>query len=137
NSLNDSPSISENSSQNPPHSDECCYECGDALDGIFCQRCTCFDQTQPPQFLVIHPPPQETSIKISHDQENEDIQDLFRKLLDDLENIHEELAEYTNSPGWNRPAFYGDDDDDDDVDYTIAITPVLSTDKLLLTESSS
>nr|GFC06992.1 hypothetical protein [Tanacetum cinerariifolium] len=29
-----------NSSQNPPHIDECCYECGDALDGIFCQRCT-------------------------------------------------------------------------------------------------
>nr|GEW94812.1 hypothetical protein [Tanacetum cinerariifolium]GEY46108.1 hypothetical protein [Tanacetum cinerariifolium] len=29
-----------------------------------------FDQTQPPQFFVIHPPPQETSIKILHDQEN-------------------------------------------------------------------
>nr|GEW78615.1 hypothetical protein [Tanacetum cinerariifolium] len=26
-----------NSSQNPPHIDECCYECGNALDGIFCQ----------------------------------------------------------------------------------------------------
>nr|GEV31373.1 hypothetical protein [Tanacetum cinerariifolium] len=55
----------------------------------------------------------------------EDIQELFRKLLDDLQNIHEELAEFINSPGWNRPAVY--DDDDDDVDYTIAITPVLST----------
>nr|GFC98007.1 hypothetical protein [Tanacetum cinerariifolium] len=30
-----------NSSQNPPHIDECCCECGDALDGIFCQQCTC------------------------------------------------------------------------------------------------
>nr|GEW75456.1 hypothetical protein [Tanacetum cinerariifolium] len=57
-----------------------------------------FDQTQPPQFPVIHPPPQEISIEILHDQEN------------------------------NRPAFY-DDDDDDDVDYTIAITPVLSTEE--------
>nr|GEZ96830.1 hypothetical protein [Tanacetum cinerariifolium] len=47
----------------------------------------------------------------------EDIQELFRKLLNDLQNIHEELAEYINSPGWNRPAFY-DNDDDDDVDYT-------------------
>nr|GEX06464.1 hypothetical protein [Tanacetum cinerariifolium] len=28
------------SSQNPPHVDECCCECGDALDGIFCQQCT-------------------------------------------------------------------------------------------------
>nr|GEZ07355.1 hypothetical protein [Tanacetum cinerariifolium] len=44
NSLNDSPSISANSSQNPSHSDECCYECGDALDGIFCQRCTCWNR---------------------------------------------------------------------------------------------
>nr|GEW85450.1 hypothetical protein [Tanacetum cinerariifolium] len=43
-----------------------------------------------------------------------------------VQNIHEELAEYINTPGWNRPAFYNDDDDDD-VDYTIAITPVLST----------
>nr|GFA04992.1 hypothetical protein [Tanacetum cinerariifolium] len=26
---------------NPPHIDECCCECGEALDGIFCQQCTC------------------------------------------------------------------------------------------------
>nr|GFC03364.1 hypothetical protein [Tanacetum cinerariifolium] len=26
---------------NPPHIDECCYECGNALDGIFCQQCIC------------------------------------------------------------------------------------------------
>ncbi|GJY59664.1 hypothetical protein Tco_0459556 [Tanacetum coccineum] len=33
---------SENSLQSPPHIDHnCCYECGDSLDGIFCQRCTC------------------------------------------------------------------------------------------------
>nr|GEX16845.1 hypothetical protein [Tanacetum cinerariifolium] len=93
-----------------------------------------FDQTQPPQFPVVHPPPQETSIEILHDQENdafknkqnkpEDVQELFRKLLDDLQNIHEELAEFINSPSWNRHAIY--DDDDDDVDYTIAITLVLS-----------
>ncbi|GJU60353.1 hypothetical protein Tco_1238119 [Tanacetum coccineum] len=32
----------KNSSQSPPHIDHnCCYECGDSLDGIFCQRCTC------------------------------------------------------------------------------------------------
>nr|GEZ55508.1 hypothetical protein [Tanacetum cinerariifolium] len=27
------------SSQNPPPIDECCCECGNALDGIFCQQC--------------------------------------------------------------------------------------------------
>nr|GEY13959.1 hypothetical protein [Tanacetum cinerariifolium] len=33
NSLNDSPSISDNSSQSPPHiNHHCCYECGDPLD---------------------------------------------------------------------------------------------------------
>nr|GEZ70198.1 hypothetical protein [Tanacetum cinerariifolium] len=41
NSLNDSPSISETSSQCPPNINHCCYECGDPLDGIFCKRCTC------------------------------------------------------------------------------------------------
>ncbi|GJV88426.1 hypothetical protein Tco_1532364 [Tanacetum coccineum] len=31
-----------NSSQNPPQiNHNCCYECGDSLDDIFCQRCTC------------------------------------------------------------------------------------------------
>nr|GFA13158.1 hypothetical protein [Tanacetum cinerariifolium] len=58
----------------------------------------------------------------------EDIQELFRQLLNDVQSIHEELAEYINTPGWNHPDFY-DDDDDDDVDYTIAIALVLSTEE--------
>nr|GFA33273.1 hypothetical protein [Tanacetum cinerariifolium] len=42
NSLNGSPSISENSSQSPPHiNHHCCYECGDPLESIFCRQCTC------------------------------------------------------------------------------------------------
>nr|GEZ95613.1 hypothetical protein [Tanacetum cinerariifolium] len=41
NSLNDSPSISETSSQSPLNINHCCYECGDPLDGFFCKRCTC------------------------------------------------------------------------------------------------
>nr|GEZ82175.1 hypothetical protein [Tanacetum cinerariifolium] len=39
-----------------------------------------------------------------------------------------ELVEYINTPGWNCPTFYNNGDDDD-VDYTIAITPVLSAEK--------
>ncbi|GJV04628.1 hypothetical protein Tco_1338197 [Tanacetum coccineum] len=31
----------KNSSQSLPHIDHCCYGCGDSLDDIFCQRCTC------------------------------------------------------------------------------------------------
>nr|GEX64401.1 hypothetical protein [Tanacetum cinerariifolium] len=29
------------SSQNPPHIDKSCCECGNALDGIYCQQCIC------------------------------------------------------------------------------------------------
>nr|GEX48938.1 hypothetical protein [Tanacetum cinerariifolium] len=32
----------EDSSKSPPQIDhQCCYECGDPLDGVFCRRCTC------------------------------------------------------------------------------------------------
>nr|GEZ84625.1 hypothetical protein [Tanacetum cinerariifolium] len=34
--------LGENLSQSPPQIDHhCCYGCGDSLDGIFCQQCTC------------------------------------------------------------------------------------------------
>nr|GEV26830.1 retrovirus-related Pol polyprotein from transposon TNT 1-94 [Tanacetum cinerariifolium] len=57
----------------------------------------------------------------------EDIQKLIRKLFNDVQNIHEELAEYINTSSWNHHAFYNYDDDDGD--YSIAITPVLSTEE--------
>ncbi|GKC93823.1 hypothetical protein Tco_1159265, partial [Tanacetum coccineum] len=59
--------------------------------------------------------------------QQEDIQELMSKLLEDVRNISEELSEYINCPSWNRPTFYNDDDDE----YTIiyrkpsAITPDL------------
>ncbi|GJX64193.1 hypothetical protein Tco_0298536, partial [Tanacetum coccineum] len=68
----------------------------------------------------------------------EDIQELLHKLLNDLKIIMEQLAEYINSPSWNRPAFYDDDDDDDEyiIEYreylenpSNAITPDLPTEK--------
>nr|GEW28097.1 hypothetical protein [Tanacetum cinerariifolium] len=237
--------VEQDHSVNPPHIDECCCECGDALDGIFCQQCTCkscgkgahigyncppkvsiisnlepsnqtmnneLPQTFPsfdptcysdkensvpcilkPNFVdessnIFNPPPQlsiytcefcgsnaqyghycthqvpfinpepgysqdfnfpkfnrysffetpkvlllawDRVSKIKDALRNkqyklEDTQELLCELFNDVQNIHEELAEYINTPGWNRPAFY-DDDDDDDVDYTIALTPVLST----------
>ncbi|GJY49683.1 hypothetical protein Tco_0439639 [Tanacetum coccineum] len=73
----------------------------------------------------------ETIFEIEHAFEDkqyqpEDIQELFRKLLNDVQNIHEELAEYINTPSWNRLIVYYDDDDED---YTIAITPDLSTEE--------
>nr|GEV18645.1 hypothetical protein [Tanacetum cinerariifolium] len=105
-----------------------------------------FDQSQPPQFPVIHQPPQETNIKILHDQENavnsdalgnkqykpKDIQELLRELFNDVQNIHEELAEYINTPGWNCPAFCNNGDDDEE-DCTIPVTPDFPiTDSLIM-----
>nr|GEU98822.1 hypothetical protein [Tanacetum cinerariifolium] len=74
-------------------------------------------------------PPQETSVEILE----EDIQELLCKLLEDLQIIREELAEYINSSIWNYPSFYDTNDE-----YTIqykeylenssnAITPDLPT----------
>ncbi|GJR86480.1 hypothetical protein Tco_0210491 [Tanacetum coccineum] len=54
-----------NSSQNPPQiNHNCCYECGDSLDDIFCQRCTCkscgkgahYGYNCPPQIPIISKP---------------------------------------------------------------------------------
>nr|GEV86122.1 hypothetical protein [Tanacetum cinerariifolium] len=52
---------------------------------------------------------------------SQDVQELFRKLLNDVQNIHEELGEYINIASWNYPAFSSHDDDDDE-NYTIPIT---------------
>ncbi|GKB66877.1 hypothetical protein Tco_0928289 [Tanacetum coccineum] len=73
----------------------------------------------------------ETILEIEHAFEDkqyqpEGILELFHKLHNDVQNIHEELAEYINNLNWNRPIVYYDDDDED---YTIAITPVLSTEE--------
>ncbi|GKE33697.1 hypothetical protein Tco_1453019, partial [Tanacetum coccineum] len=124
-----------------------------------------FDQFQPPQFPVIHQPPEE-SVKEFEEQlktivisalegefqppqetktpkilllawekffeiqhaKPEDIQDLLHKLLEDLKIISEELAEFINSPSWNRPTFYDVDDDEYTIIYrsSKAITPDLS-----------
>nr|GEY76341.1 hypothetical protein [Tanacetum cinerariifolium] len=163
-----------------------CNNCGGLHETFQCQpmnhnfynsNSSSFDQTQPPQFPVIHPPPQETSIEILYDQENiinyvqtflrkfnrysffempkvlflawdrvfkikdafgnkqykpEDVQELFREIFNDVQNIHEELAEYINTPGWNHPAFYNNGNDDDE-DCTNAITPdFLITDSLIM-----
>ncbi|GJS93185.1 hypothetical protein Tco_0800153 [Tanacetum coccineum] len=54
-----------NSSQSPPQiNHHCCYECGDSLDDIFCQRCTCkscgkgahYGYNCPPQIPIISNP---------------------------------------------------------------------------------
>nr|GEY86004.1 hypothetical protein [Tanacetum cinerariifolium] len=57
----------------------------------------------------------------------EDILELFRRLHNDVQNIHEELAVYINTLSWDHPTvcYY----DDDEEDYTIAVIPSLSTEE--------
>ncbi|GJS12900.1 hypothetical protein Tco_0407372 [Tanacetum coccineum] len=145
-----------------------------------------FDQVQPPQYPVIHHPPQETTVEMLQARENlmesietflkkfnrisfretpkvlmqawdtffeikhackekqhqpEVIQELLNKLLNDVQIISEEQADYINSPSWNRPAICYDDDDDEESSIPlkdiiisglppcVAITPVLLTEE--------
>nr|GEW65609.1 hypothetical protein [Tanacetum cinerariifolium] len=50
----------------------------------------------------------------------EDILELFRRLHNDVQNIHEELAVYINTPSWYCPTVCYNNDDDEDC--TISIT---------------
>nr|GEX35051.1 hypothetical protein [Tanacetum cinerariifolium] len=52
----------------------------------------------------------EKFFEIQHAQ-SEDTSELFQKLLEDLQIINKELAEYINSPSWNRPTFYNNDEE--------------------------
>nr|GEW65626.1 hypothetical protein [Tanacetum cinerariifolium] len=74
----------------------------------------------------------ETIMEIDHALEDkhcqlEDVLELFRRLHNDVQNIHEELAVYINTPSWDRPTICYNNDDDEDC--TIAITPILSTEE--------
>nr|GEY28975.1 hypothetical protein [Tanacetum cinerariifolium] len=71
--LNQDPN--KNSSQSPPQIDHhCCYGCGNSLDDIFCQRCTCkscgkgahYGYNCPPKDSIISNP------EPCHDQNVED-----------------------------------------------------------------
>nr|GEU33044.1 hypothetical protein [Tanacetum cinerariifolium] len=76
----------------------CCENCGGPHETFQCQpmnqnlynsNSSGFDQIQP----------------------RKDIHELLRKLLEDLQIISEELAEYINSLSWNYLTFYDDDDE--------------------------
>ncbi|GJW57483.1 hypothetical protein Tco_0104214 [Tanacetum coccineum] len=61
--------------------------------------------------------------EIKHAQ-SEEVQELLNKLLQDLQSINEELAEYINTPSWNLPTSSYDDDDDE---YSFATQEYLMT----------
>ncbi|GKE64850.1 hypothetical protein Tco_1519011 [Tanacetum coccineum] len=51
--------------------------------------------------------------EINHAQ-SEEVQELLRKLLQDLQSINEELVEYINTPSCNLPTSSYDDEDDEE-----------------------
>ncbi|GJY08237.1 hypothetical protein Tco_0375291 [Tanacetum coccineum] len=61
--------------------------------------------------------------EVKHAQ-SEEVQELLYKLLQDLQSINEELAEYINTPSWNLPTSSYDDDDDE---YSFATQEYLMT----------
>ncbi|GJR96015.1 hypothetical protein Tco_0268189 [Tanacetum coccineum] len=94
---------------------------------IFLRKFNCISFRETPKVLM---QAWDTFFEIKHackekQHQPEVIQELLNKLLNDVKIISEELAEFINSPSWNRPAIYYDDDED----YTIAITPDLATEE--------
>ncbi|GKA05580.1 hypothetical protein Tco_0684700 [Tanacetum coccineum] len=61
--------------------------------------------------------------EVKHAQ-SEEVQELFSKLVQDLQSINEELAEYINTTSWNSPTSSYDDDDDE---YSFAAQEYLMT----------
>nr|GEW64242.1 hypothetical protein [Tanacetum cinerariifolium] len=134
NSLNDSPSISKNSSQSPPHiNHHCCYKCGDALDGIFCQRCTLclvgkltITLTKVTEQMTLLTSMCELACQI------------VQKKLEEKQLEEEQAAKAQN---WKLPISYDDDDDEEssnsledniisELPPCVAITPTEPVDSL-------
>nr|GFB17187.1 hypothetical protein [Tanacetum cinerariifolium] len=118
NSFNDSPSISEPSSQSPPNINHCCYECGDPLDGIFCKRCTCKSCGKDAHIGYNYPPkvPLNSTLAKIKDQMTsitslcELACQVAQKKLEE-KKIEEERA--AKAKYWKLPICYDDDDDEE------------------------
>nr|GEZ12467.1 hypothetical protein [Tanacetum cinerariifolium] len=83
-----------------------------------------FDQSQPPQFPVIHQPPQEIKhrdeIKIDELKGNFNIMSIEINKKEKLQQL-EQVANLSTYPSKRFNSFCYDDDDDED--YTVLITP--------------
>nr|GEU80715.1 hypothetical protein [Tanacetum cinerariifolium] len=138
------------------------FQCQPMNQNFYSSNSSGFDQFQPPQYPVIHHPPQGTSVKMLQARENlmkyiqkflkkfdcipfregpmalllahkrfskinqafreeqhqpENIRELLRKLLNDLQILNGILLErgehaaQINTPNWKCPVFYDDDDE--------------------------
>ncbi|GKA38006.1 hypothetical protein Tco_0724571 [Tanacetum coccineum] len=71
-------------------------------------------------------------LEIKHAQ-SEEVQELLNKLLQDLQSINEELAEFINTSSWNLPTSSYDDDDNE---YSFATQEYLMTYSTAITPDS-
>nr|GEU81700.1 hypothetical protein [Tanacetum cinerariifolium] len=110
NLVDDSPNVFNPPLQPPPYSYE--FYGNDAYNGHDCPL-------QVPTILEIEHALEDKHCKL------EDILELFRRLHNDVQSIHDELAVYINTPSWDRPTICYNNDDDEDC--SIAITHILST----------
>nr|GEY16527.1 hypothetical protein [Tanacetum cinerariifolium] len=121
------------------------FQCQPMNQNFYNSNSSGFDQSQPPQFSVIHQPPQEMNIQ--------EMEDLKQQYFDEMKRLinseyRDELKGNFNSMSieinkkekllqleqWANLITYPSKrfnsfcyDDDDDEDYTIAVTPSLST----------
>ncbi|GKC79267.1 hypothetical protein Tco_1130041 [Tanacetum coccineum] len=72
-------------------------------------------------------------VKALKHAQSEEVQELLYKLLQDLQSINEELAEYINTLIWNLPTSSYDDDDDE---YSFATQEYLMTCSTAITPDS-
>ncbi|GJX70400.1 hypothetical protein Tco_0307571 [Tanacetum coccineum] len=149
-----------NSSQSPPLIDHhCCYECGDSLDDIFCQRCTCkscgkgahYGYNCPPQIPIISNP--EPCYNQNLNEILQNLQSLQQQCLfgtcqqcgcneydgkEEEKRIAEDQA--AKDRYWKILICYDDDDDEEssiplkDINISglppcVAVTPVLLTEE--------
>ncbi|GKD26019.1 hypothetical protein Tco_1232233 [Tanacetum coccineum] len=71
-------------------------------------------------------------LEIKHAQ-SEEVQELLSKLLQDLQSINKELAEYINTLIWNLPTSSYDDEDDE---YSFGTQKYLMTCSTVITPDS-
>nr|GEV73037.1 hypothetical protein [Tanacetum cinerariifolium] len=120
---------------NPPHVDECCCKCGNALDGIYCQQSICkscgkgahIGHNCPPKVPIISNP--EPCNQTMNNELPQTLPSFDSTCYPNKENSKQEEKQIeeeqvVNAQYWKIPACCDDDDD-----YNSAITPVLSTEE--------
>ncbi|GJY61403.1 hypothetical protein Tco_0462060 [Tanacetum coccineum] len=105
-----SENFAQNSSQSPSQiTQNCCYGCGDSLDGFFCQRCTCescgngahYGYIFPPQVLIISNP------KPCYNKNFDEFPQTSLKQVVNLDTYTPDPSQYQKIP-----ICYDDDDDE-------------------------